>query len=800
MITNIFSRNLKRLHRRINGSTLEYNLKPCYGRLIEIKKREAELKIKIDHQLKELSKKLAVQARKGLSLDHLLVDAYALVSVVIERVLKLNPFDTQLIGAIVIHQGKIAEMQTGEGKTLTAVFPSYLNALTGNGVHILTFNDYLARRDAKWMGPVYEFLGLKTGYIQEGMSIQDRKQAYSSDITYLTANEAGFDFLRDSLSYNSDDRVHRRFNFAIIDEADSILIDEARIPLIIAAASDDYIRDTFHMTEIARKLEKSVDFEFDEYSRNFSLTELGIRRVETLLNCGNLYEPGNIKLLTELNCAIHAEFLFGRDIDYIVRKNKIELVDEFTGRIADKRRWPDGLQAALEAKENINIQSKGTILNSITLQHFIGKYPKISGMTATAESSEEEFKEFYNLDIVVIPPNRPRIREDHPDKLFKNKEAKYKALLEEIIQVHKTKRPLLVGTGSVQESEMLSEDLRKNGINCAVLNAKNDEYEAGIVALAGKLNAVTISTNMAGRGTDIRLGGADENEKKQVKALGGLYVIGTNRHESKRIDNQLRGRAGRQGDPGSSRFFISMEDDIFIKYRLIDLLPVKMLQEDQHGEIENRIIKREIERIQRIVEGQNLEIKKTLYKYSILIEQQREITFLNRDDILLSDFLTKFYPSHCPVQFNQLLADIGRDKLLEICRFISLYFIDKTWSQYLDEIANIREGIHLRRLGHQDPLFEFHKLVIEIFDNLRIDMESSMIQKFNSIDSNKNIDISSMGLKAPSSTWTYLINDDPFENMSAINFAASIGLSVGVLLTWPLMLIFPLLKWFRKRR
>ena len=800
MVIDNLGKNLKRLYKHMTGSTVEYSLKPYYGKLLKIKNREAQLKPKTDRQLRDLSKELAVQVREGLSLDGLLVTAYALVSVAIERVLKIHPFDTQIIGGIVIHQGKIAEMQTGEGKTLTALFPAYLNALAGNGVHVLTFNDYLARRDAGWMGPVFQYLGLTTGYVQEGMNIRDRKQTYLSDITYLTANEAGFDFLRDSLAYNKNNRVHRRFNYAIIDEADSILIDEARIPLIIAAASDDYLRDTFRSTEIARKLEKGVDFEFDEYSRNFFLTEMGMKRAEELLNCGNLYDLENGMLLTKLNCAIHAEYLFVRDIDYIVRNNKIELVDEFTGRIADKRRWPDGLQAALEAKENITINSEGKILNSIALQHFIRKYPKIGGMTATAESSGEEFKEFYNLDVVVIPPNRPCIREDHPDRLYKTKEAKYKAAFEEIVQVHETRRPILVGTGSVRESEKLSEDLRKNGIACSILNAKNDEYEAGIVASAGKLDAVTISTNMAGRGTDIRLGGDDQNEKKRVATLGGLYVIGLNRHESKRIDNQLRGRAGRQGDPGSSRFFISMEDDIFIKYRLNDLLPAKMMHYDQKGEIENKIIKGEIERIQRIVEGQNLEIKKTIYKYNFLIETQREMLFSNREDAFLGESSTEFYQFNCPIHFDQLLVEIGRRKLSEVCKLISLFFIDKAWFQYLDELSHIREGIHLRSLGQQDPLFEFNKLIIERFDNLHGEMESNMMRKFKSIDIGKEIDVGGMGLKAPSSTWTYLINNDPFQDMAAINFAASIGLSAGVVITWPLMLIFPLLKRLRKRR
>lgn len=800
-ISNI-SKNLKRLHGRINGSRTEYNLTPYYEKIAEIKKYEERLKTKTDHQLKELSIELAAQAQKGVSIDQLLFEAYAHVNETIKRVLKLNPFDTQFIGAIVMHQGKIVEMPTGEGKTLTAVFPAYLNALTGDGVHILTFNDYLARRDAQWMSPVYELLGLKTGYVQEGMSMSDRKQAYSADITYLTAKEAGFDFLRDSLSYNCDDVVQRILHFAIIDEVDSILIDEARIPLVIASASDDYIKDTFRMAEIAKKLEKNVDLEFDEYSRNFCFTDTGLQRIESILNCDNLYDHENINLLTQLNCAVHAEFLFRKNVDYILRNNKIELVDEFTGRVADKRRWPDGLQAALEAKENINIQSKGKVLNSITLQHFIGKYCKICGMTATALSDEQEFRQFYDLDIVVIPPNKPCIRKDNTDRLFKSKEIKNRAVIGEIVRTHKSQRPVLVGTASVEESEMLSNRLRKNGFECVVLNAKNDEYEAGIIANAGKLGAITISTNMAGRGTDIRLGGVDGNEKKRVAELGGLYVIGTNRHESRRIDNQLRGRAGRQGDPGLSCFFISMEDDIFTKYRLTDLLPLKVFTENHDDEIENNFIKKEAERIQRIVEGQNLEIKETLFKYSFLIEKQRRMIFENRKKTLSGDSPTHFYQTNCPVQYDQLQKRIGSRRLTEICRFISLHYIDKAWSQYLDEIAEIRESIHLTKLGYQDPLFEFFKIAIEMFDNLQTDIESGMINKFNELNSSgSNIDMDSLGLKAPSSTWTYLINDDPFENMLATNFAGSMGLSIGwsFFWLWPLLLLFSLLKWFRNK-
>lgn len=794
---------LKRLYNRINGSKTEYNLKPYYEKLIGVKKHGEKFNIQTDEYLKDTAKKLCDLATSGQSLDHLLPESYALVMVAIKRVLNLNPFDTQVIGGTVMHQGKIAEMPTGEGKTLTAVFPAFLNALTGKGVHILTFNDYLARRDAQWMGPVYDILGIKTGYVQEGMSIHDRKLAYAADVTYLTAREAGFDFLKDSLAYNRKDCVHRNFNYAIIDEADSILIDEARIPLVIASASDPYVKDSFRMAEIVRKLYKDRDLEFDEYSRNIFFTDSGLKHVENLLDCDNLYAYENINLLTQLNCALHAEYLFTKDVDYIVRNNRIELVDEFTGRVADKRRWPDGLQAALEAKENISIQTRGDILNSITLQHFIRKYSRICGMTATASSAEDEFNQFYGLDIVVIPPNKKCIREDYPDRLFKSKKTKNRSIINEIIDVHKTGRPILVGTASVEESEMLSEQLIRNGIDCEVLNAKNDEYEAGIISQAGKLHAITISTNMAGRGTDIRLGGIDQKERKQAVELGGLYVIGTNRHESRRIDNQLRGRSGRQGDPGSSRFFISIKDNIFIKYHLNDLLPTNIPEDIQNDEIENSIIKREAERVQRIVEGQNLEIKKTLFKYSSLIEDQRVILCRNRENTLSNDSAIELYETNCPENFSRLYKNFGREKIIEICRSISLHFIDKAWFQYLAEIADIREGIHLTRLGYKDPLSEFYKLAIGTFDRLLPDLESCMIDTFNSIDtSSTDIDLEGMGLKAPSSTWTYLINDDPFENMLATNFAASMGLSTyaSFVWLWPFLVIYHLVNWLNKKK
>jgi preprotein translocase subunit SecA len=791
---NIFTK-LRRYHQRLTGSTVEYDLTAYQNILNEIKKCKSILENKSDDRLKDISQTLKKRALSDECLDNLLIESFALVHESIWRVLKLHPFYVQIIGGLVINHGKLAEMQTGEGKTMTAVFPVYLNALSDKGVHILTFNDYLARRDAQWMGPVYNFLGLSVGFVQERMSISDRQKAYNSDITYLTAKESGFDFLRDSLCYNKADIVQRDFNYAIIDEADSILIDEARIPLIIAEDTYDHIADSHYMAKVIKQLEEEKDFGFDEYGRNIHFTEEGIKKIESILKCDNLYNEENLELLTRLNCAIHAEYLLHLDVDYIVRNGKLELVDEFTGRVADKRRWPDGLQAALEAKENIDIQSKGKILNSITLQHFLQLYPKIAGMTATAQASEKELRQFYNLQIVVIPPNKPCKRKDIHDIIYRTKELKFEALINEIVKVHYMKRPILVGTRSVEESVTLALALQKRGIKCEVLNAKRDEYEAKIVAQAGRLKAVTISTNMAGRGTDIRLGGADEDEKDQVMLLGGLYVIGTNRYESQRIDNQLRGRAGRQGDSGSSRFFISLEDDLFVKYKLKDLFPKNLIIDQKDHRIDNPVVKNEINRVQRIVEGQNLEIKKTVWKYSSLIEQQRKIISQQRKDILSNDSVMELFQKISPDQFNRLSDKIGNEKLINLCRYLSLYWLDNSWAYYLAEINDVRDGIHFRRLGGQDPIYEFHKLAIEIFNKLQDNIKSDTIQSFNKIEIiNDNIDLDNTGLKAPSSTWTYLVNDNSFEEMLGVILISNVGFSIWAGLYGPIIVLYAIWK------
>jgi len=747
----------------LRGRHIEFDLKPYRKMLAQINKLEAGFKSVDDHMLKETSQNLIVRARDGACPGDLLVEAFALVRETARRVLGLRPFDVQIIAAIAMHQGKLAEMQTGEGKTLVAVMPAYLNALAGRGVHVLTFSDYLARRDADWMGPVYEFLGLTVGFVQEGMSIGERQEAYASDVTYATAKEAGFDFLRDRLCFEKQDLVHRPFHFAIVDEADANLIDEARVPLVIAASTTTPPMDYNLMTQVVRRLDSDLDFETDEYSRNVILTESGLDRIESELGCGNLHAPENLALLTGINLALHAEVLLNRDVDYIVRDGKVELVDEFTGRVAERRRWPHGLQAAIEAKEGLQIRPEGIIQGSITLIHLLQLYSKVCAMTATARHAAEEFKQFYDLNIVVIPPNRKCVRIDHPDVVFTHAEAKNKALAEEIIRVHASGGPILVGTCSVGESERLAAALQQAGIECQVLNAKNDELEAGIVARAGSLNAVTISTNMAGRGTDIRLGGPEERDRDKVAALGGLYVIGTNRHESRRIDNQLRGRAGRQGDPGSSRFYISLEDDLLIRYGIKQLIPPEHQIPRQDEPIDDPVIGSEIARAQRIIESQNFEIRRTLWNYSFVIEEQRRIIQRRRQDVLQGKLTLNLLSKKAPERFTKLRADVSEEVLQHVEKQITLFHIDKCWTEYLDQIGHIRDGIHLFGAGGQNPLDQFHRIVAGAFHKLLLRINDNIIETFNSATITKDgIDMAGEGLTRPTSTWTYLISDNPF--------------------------------------
>jgi preprotein translocase subunit SecA len=750
---------LRQLFHRFRGRLVEFDLTPYQKLLAQVEAHEERLRKQSDGQLRERAARL--KARAGVARDDLLVETFALVREVSARELGMRPFDVQMMAGMALHQGKLVEMQTGEGKTLAAVAPVCLNAWTGAGVHVLTFNDYLARRDAQWMGPIYEFLGLSVGFIQEGMTPRDRQRAYTCDVTYATAKEAGFDFLRDHLCQSQEYLVHRPFHFALVDEADSILIDEARIPLVIAGSTDEVVANPYEIAELVRTLRPGLDYDTDENARNAFLTDAGLDRVEKALRCENL--AGNMPLLGQLYQALHAQALLARDVDYIVRERRVELVDEFTGRVVEDRHWPHGLQAAVEAKEGMPIQAEGLIRGSITLIHLAQLYPKLSGMTATAQAAAEEFTQFYRLPVVVIPPHRPSVRRDDPDLVFATQEAKRRALVEEIAAVHATGRPILVGTCSVAESEELADALRRKGVHCQVLNAKNDELEAEIVAQAGAPGAVTISTNMAGRGTDIRLGGKAGGYHDEVAALGGLYVVGTNRHESRRIDDQLRGRAGRQGDPGSSRFFISVRDELFQRFGIDEQVVRAYDNPAQDKPVDDPEVSREIAHVQRVIEGQNLEIRKTLWRYSHVIEQQRRVVHARRQEVLTGQPRAPLLPQRAPDRCRQLLAQFGPAVLERVERQITLFHIDRCWADYLDYAAHVREGIHLTTPADRSPLDEYHVTMGRAFHQLLETIDNSVVETFLAAAITADgIDMEKEGLKGPSSTWTYLVSDRPF--------------------------------------
>ncbi|HEX5719040.1 MAG TPA: accessory Sec system translocase SecA2, partial [Thermoanaerobaculia bacterium] len=764
-----------------------------------INAREADLARAGDLELRERAASLRRQALDGAALDSLLPDVFSLVRENARRVLGERPYDVQVLAGIGLHQGKLVEMQTGEGKTLAAVAPVALNALAGRGVHVLTYNDYLARRDAEWMGPVYERLGLTVGCIQEGLSTAERHRAYRCDVTYLTVKEAGFDLLRDGLCLDPAEQVHRPFHLGLVDEADSILIDEARIPLVIAGTLEEIGVDLGRLAAIARQMVRGADYDTDEYAYNIFLTDRGMHRAEKLLGSGNLFEGDNVRLQAELRNALHAEALLKRDVDYIVRGGRIELVDELTGRVAENRQWPDGLQAALEAKEGLRWQPEGKIFGSITVQHFLRKYPRLCGMTGTAKPAARELADIYDLEVVEVSPNRPCIRVDHPDVIHATRETKRKALLDEIAATHATGRPILVGTVSVEESESLAADLRQAGIACRVLNAKNDAEEAAIVAEAGALGAVTISTNMAGRGTDIRLGG------EEVLALGGLYVLGTNRHESRRIDDQLRGRAGRQGDPGSSRFIISLEDSLLQRCGIERLLPSKLLQSLRTGEavgtVDHPAVRREVARVQRIVEGQHGDLRKRLLSYWQILEHQRGELQAWRQEVLEGQ-PQELLAERSPARWTQLCSAYGEELLKEIERRITLVTIDRCWSDHIAEMQAVRDEVHLVQLGGQDPFAEFYRTAGAGFEALLERIDETIVEVFERIEITADgVDWDREGLRGPSSTWTYLINDNIFGNNTFLTMANRPGFGLwAILLCWWILVPWAMVKHWQRWR
>jgi len=804
---------------------------------------------RLDARAADLRRRAAGFAESGNPLDDLLPETFALVRELARRELGQRPYAEQMLAGIALHgpagelgvrepaarrgaasdperRGTLVEMQTGEGKTLAAVAPVALAALAGGGAHVLTYNDYLARRDAAWMGPVYRRLGLSVAAIQEGMTPRQRQRAYGCDVTYLTVKEAGFDLLRDGLCFDPANQVHRPFRFALVDEADSLLIDEARIPLVIAGDVDEPAQDLERLAAVARRLDAGVHFAVDEHGHNIFLTDAGVHRAEALLACGNLFSAANVRLQAELRNALHAAALLHCDVDYIVRGGRVELVDELTGRVAEDRHWPDGLQAALEAKEGLRLRAEGRILGTLAIQDLLRLYPRLAGMTATARAAAAELRETYGLAVLTLPTHRPCVRVDHEDRIYATRAAQRRAVVDEITRVHASGRPILVGTVSVGESESLAAELAAAGVPCRVLNARNDAEEAEIVAEAGAPGAVTISTNMAGRGTDIRLGGADEAERRRVVELEGLYVLGTHRHESRRIDDQLRGRAGRQGDPGASRFFLSLDDNLLRRYGIDRLLPKGLrdtglrdagLREevaadgdggnaDPARSIDHPRVRREVARVQRIVEGEHGDVRRRLLSYARLLELQRQAVQGWRQAVLEErggeNVDAPTLAESCPERWNDLVARCGEDLLREVERRVTLAAIDRCWSDHLADLQAARDEIHLVQLDGRDPLAELYRLAGAAFEALIQRIDEVVVETFEALEVTPDgVDWDAAGLRAPSSTWTYLVNDNVFGGNAFLTLStrASFGF-LGVLLLWPVLLLWGVgEKWRRWR-
>ncbi|MBP5617509.1 MAG: preprotein translocase subunit SecA [Elusimicrobiaceae bacterium] len=789
---------------KIFGTKSERDLKKIQHYVDAANALASQMEALSDDQLKAKTQEFKDRLAKGETLDDILSEAFAVVREAAKRVIGLRPYDVQLLGGIVLHQGKIAEMRTGEGKTLVAVLPSYLNALTGKGVHVVTVNDYLAKRDRQWMGPIHEFLGLSVGFIGHDMENSERREMYQKDITYVTNNELGFDYLRDNMVVNRADRVLRPLNYCIVDEVDSILIDEARTPLIISGPSDQStdkyyivnrlipslkVRLITEKDEVKAKyegvnLDEGVDAIIDEKAHTATLTDTGIAKAEKFLNVPNLYDDVQSEWVHHINQALRAHHLYERDVDYVVKDGEVVIVDEFTGRLMPGRRWSDGLHQAVEAKENLQIKEENQTLATITFQNFFKLYNKLSGMTGTAMTEANEFWQIYKLDVVEIRPNKPSKRIDYPDLVYLTERAKFNAIVDEVEGLWRKGAPVLVGTRSIEKSEKLSHMLRQKGIPHKVLNAKYHEMEAQIISQAGRKGAVTIATNMAGRGTDIVLGGnpAEQAEQDQVVALGGLHVIGSERHESRRIDNQLRGRCARQGDPGSSRFYIALDDELMRLFansqKIASILSRVGMQEGEA--IESFMLTRQIEGAQRMVEGRNFDIRKQLLDYDKVMNQQRTAIYGIRNAILdgenmadkshqmmeeiVSELLEQYYnPQHpqktdwgalnaglrqfFPIPFELNAERVGKkshDELTqeimnavkdlyaqrtlyfaeqgidfgEVERMLLLQIIDTAWKQNLYELDQLQNSVSLRGYAQKDPLIEYQKESYKLYESM----------------------------------------------------------------------------------
>lgn len=672
------------------------------------------------------------------------------------RGLDQRPYDVQLLGAMSLLSGKVAEMATGEGKTLTATVAAYGHVRLGNGpVHVLTINDYLARRDAQWMEPVYTLLGLTVGWVNEASTPQERRDAYACDVTYVSVSEAGFDYLRDQLVTDVEDRVQPPLATAIVDEADSIMIDEARVPMVLAGAVPGE-QDPGHAAAVlVRGLRKDKHYTVAEDGRSVAFTSAGLAAMEAKLGI-DLYDEEQVAQLSAVNVALHAHALLHRDVDYIVRDGSVELVDEMRGRVAQRRRWPDGLQAAVEAKEGLDATAEGEVLGTIAMQAYIALYPKVCGMTATAVLVGDQLREFFGLEVAVIPPNTPCIREDEPDRIYATRAEKDEALIDEIQRWHAKGRPMLIGTLDVKESEGLAAGLNAAGVPCVVLNAKNDDEEAAIIAEAGAYGAVTVSTQMAGRGVDIRLGGSDQSDQERVAELGGLYVIGSGRHDSRRVDDQLRGRAGRQGDPGGSVFLVSLEDDLVVRHAADSVPASPRMNAD--GLVTDEQVDYAVEHAQRVAEGVNHEIHRNTWRYSVVIEQQRKALAARRERLLTSDVAAVMLLEKEP----EKAAEMDEDLLARAARSIALFHLDRLWAEHLAELSEVREGVHLRALGRLDPLDEFHRAAVPAFNDLVPEIEARTIATFNETEFDEDWQPDDGTLVRPTATWTYLVHDNPF--------------------------------------
>ena len=747
------------------------NLQPVIKKINDL---EPEFEKFSDGKLKEKTSELKAKLNeaRGCLLDDILPEAFALVREAAKRTLKQRHFDVQLIGGIILHEGKIAEMKTGEGKTLAATLPLYLNALEKKGAHLITVNDYLARRDSVWMGQIYHLLGLSVGCLNHEQSflydpdfkkppedkekmrdelggfyvVEDflkpceRKEAYSADITYGTNNEFGFDYLKDNMVYDLNQKSQREFNYAIVDEVDSILIDEARTPLIISAPDTESSKFYQEFAGIIPKLDSKTDYEIDEKMKAATLTELGINKIEKILGMGNIYEEKGIKYLHHLEQSLRAEVLFKRDRDYIVKNGEVVIVDEFTGRLMPGRRWSGGLHQAIEAKEGVKVNPESLTLASITFQNYFRMYKKLAGMTGTAATSAEEFDKVYNLEVAVVPTNKPMIRRDFQDLVFKNENGKFTALIQEIKERHKVNQPVLVGTTSIEKNEYLGKMLNVEGIPYQILNAKNNEKEGEIIAQAGKLGQVTIATNMAGRGVDIVLGGnpLSPEEARRVVELGGLHVIGTERHEARRIDDQLRGRSGRQGDPGSSQFFVSLEDDlmrIFGGDRIKSLMGLLKVPEDQP--IEANMISGAIEGAQSKIEGMNFDLRKHVLEYDDVMNKHREVIYKKRREIIekSKDTTLKAYileiikkAGFTEEDYDKKEKEIGEQNMRQVEKVVSLRIMDMFWLEHLENMEYLRDSVRLRAYGQRDPLVEYKSEGHKMFQRLLNQIEAGIAQ------------------------------------------------------------------------